>query len=68
MFVVWEWKFAKTPMIPRELFSGQRIVAITFAISFISGMNFYSLINCKTLDILRMIAVRSVDIPLQSFL
>ncbi|SMQ47638.1 unnamed protein product [Zymoseptoria tritici ST99CH_3D7] len=44
-FCVWEWKFAKTPMIPRELFSGQRIVAITFAISFISGMNFYSLIN-----------------------
>ncbi|KJY00781.1 hypothetical protein TI39_contig312g00027 [Zymoseptoria brevis] len=44
-FCVWERKLAKKLMIPRELFSGQTIVAITFAISFISGINFYSLIN-----------------------
>jgi hypothetical protein len=45
-------------MIPRELFSGQRIVAIAFAINFISGMNFYSLINCKGPTSLHSILLR----------
>lgn len=34
-------------MIPKALFSGQKIVAIAFAINFVAGMNFYSLINCQ---------------------
>ncbi len=44
-FVVWEWKGAKFPMVPKDLFAGQRVVAIALAISFVSGMNFYSVIN-----------------------
>lgn len=44
-FVVWEAKFAKNPMVPGGLFHGQRIVAGCFLISFVAGMNFYSLLN-----------------------
>ncbi|KIW21582.1 hypothetical protein PV08_02162 [Exophiala spinifera] len=44
-FVVWEWKGAKYPMVPRDLFAGQRVVAIALAVAFVSGMNFYSMIN-----------------------
>ena len=44
-FVIWEWKGAKFPMVPRELFVGQRVVAIALAVAFVSGMNFYSMIN-----------------------
>lgn len=32
-------------MIPRELFRGQRAVAMSFTAAFVGGMNFYSLIN-----------------------
>lgn len=45
-FVVWEWKGAKAPIVPRELFQGQRTIGVTFVLLFIAGMNFYSLINC----------------------
>lgn len=44
-FVVWEWKGAKYPMVPKELFAGQRVVAVALAVAFVSGMNFYSMIN-----------------------
>jgi hypothetical protein len=45
LFVGWEWKGAKVPMIPRELFAGQSIVGIAFLIAFVAGMYYYSLIN-----------------------
>ncbi len=32
-------------MIPRELFEGQRVVALAYIIAFIGGMSFYSLLN-----------------------
>lgn len=32
-------------MVPREIFAGQRIVGLAFAIAFVSGMNFYSALN-----------------------
>ncbi|KIW98275.1 uncharacterized protein Z519_01859 [Cladophialophora bantiana CBS 173.52] len=44
-WVVWEWKFAPHPMIPRELYRGQRVVGLTFLVAFIAGFDFYSLIN-----------------------
>jgi hypothetical protein len=44
-FIIWEWKGAKHPMIPHELFAGQRIVALAYVVAFVSGMNFYSLLN-----------------------
>jgi high-affinity Fe2+/Pb2+ permease len=36
-FFVWEWKFARYPIIPKELFRGQNIVAMCFVVSFVSG-------------------------------
>ncbi|KAK5090250.1 hypothetical protein LTR05_000421 [Lithohypha guttulata] len=44
-FCVWEWKFAKYPMIPHEMFAGQKIVGMAFGIAFVAGMNFYALLN-----------------------
>ncbi|KAH7384489.1 major facilitator superfamily domain-containing protein [Pyrenochaeta sp. MPI-SDFR-AT-0127] len=44
-WVVYEWKFAKYPMIPGELFKGQRIVALAYVVAFAAGMNFFSLLN-----------------------
>ena len=44
-FVIWEWKGARIPMIPRELFAGQRIVALAYVIAFVAGMYYYALIN-----------------------
>lgn len=44
-WVIWEWKFAKFPMVPKELFAGQKIMGTSFFIAFVAGMNFYSLLN-----------------------
>lgn len=54
MLVVWiiyEWKFAKYPMVPKELFMGQRVVGLSFAVAFVAGMNFFSLLNFWPLTI-----------------
>lgn len=40
-WVVYEWKFARHPMIPGELFKGQRIVALAYVVAFAAGMNFF---------------------------
>ncbi|MCJ1473255.1 hypothetical protein MMC13_001906 [Lambiella insularis] len=45
IFIVWEWKGAKYPIIPHELFAGQNIMGIAFVLSFVSGILFYSFIN-----------------------
>jgi hypothetical protein len=44
-FVLWEWKGAKNPMVPKEIFAGQNIIGIAFGIAFVSGMNFYAELN-----------------------
>ena len=49
-FIYWEWKVAKYPMVPKELFAGQRIVATAFIVAFVAGMNFYSLLNFFPLE------------------
>jgi hypothetical protein len=45
LFIIWEWKVAKVPMIPKELFAGQRIGGMAFLIAFVGGMHYYALIN-----------------------
>lgn len=37
-WVVYEWKFAKYPMVPGELFKGQRIVGLAYVVAFAAGM------------------------------
>lgn len=44
---VWEWKFARHPMVPFELFKNQRVVGLAFAVAFVAGMNFFS-VRCLT--------------------
>ena len=36
-FVMWELKFCKEPMIPHEMFRGQRIVGMAYGIAFVAG-------------------------------
>lgn len=48
---IWEAKFAKYPMVPFELFKGQRVVGLSFAVAFIAGANFFSLLNFWPLTI-----------------
>jgi MFS family permease len=44
-WIVWEAKFAKFPMVPKEMFQGQRIVALAFFIAYVAGIDFCSVIN-----------------------
>jgi hypothetical protein len=44
-WVIFEWKFARHPMVPRELFKGQRIVGLAYVVAFAAGMNFFSILN-----------------------
>ncbi|KAF7679895.1 mfs general substrate transporter [Alternaria burnsii] len=44
-WVVYEAKYAPYPMVPGELFSGQRIVALAYIVAFSAGMNFFSILN-----------------------
>jgi hypothetical protein len=44
-FVLWEWKGAKNPIVPKEIFAGQGIVGLVFGIAFVSGMNLYAELN-----------------------
>ena len=44
-FVFWEWKVATIPMIPGKLFSGHRVVAMSFLVAYVAGMYFYAILN-----------------------
>ncbi|KAF2488506.1 MFS general substrate transporter [Lophium mytilinum] len=44
-WIAWEARFAKYPMVPSELFRGQRIVGLAYAIAFAAGMNVFSILN-----------------------
>lgn len=41
-WILWEYKFAPNPMVPKELFQGQRTVAVAFLVAFVGGINIYS--------------------------
>ncbi|KAK6369656.1 hypothetical protein LTS17_009562 [Exophiala oligosperma] len=44
-FGAWEWKGARFPMVPGELFARHRIVAMSFLVAFVAGMYFYAILN-----------------------
>ncbi|KAH7386393.1 putative major facilitator superfamily transporter [Cadophora sp. MPI-SDFR-AT-0126] len=64
-FVIWEWKGAKVPMVPRELFQGQQTIGVTFLLLFVAGMNFYSLINFFPLTFSAVYAPDPVQVGLK---
>ncbi|PVH69030.1 MFS general substrate transporter [Cadophora sp. DSE1049] len=64
-FVIWEWKGAKVPMVPKELFQGQQTVGVTFLLLFVAGMNFYSLINFFPLTFSNVYAPDPVQVGLK---
>lgn len=64
-WVIYEAKLAKYPMIPSELFKGQRVVALAFAVAFVAGMNFFSLLNFWPLTISTVWAPIPLDIGLR---
>jgi hypothetical protein len=41
-WILYEAKFARHPMVPGELFKGQRIVGLAYVVAFAAGMNFFS--------------------------
>lgn len=51
IWIIYEGWFAKYPMVPKELFMGQRVVSLSFAVAFVAGMNFFSLLNFWPLTI-----------------
>lgn len=63
-WVFWEAKMAKHPMIPSELFAGQRVVALAFVVSFVAGMNFFSILNFWPLTIGNVYDPKPVQIGL----
>ncbi|KAG4441501.1 hypothetical protein IFR05_003028 [Cadophora sp. M221] len=64
-FIIWEWKGAKVPMVPRELFQGQQTIGVTFLLLFVAGMNFYSLINFFPLTFSTVYAPDPVQVGLK---
>lgn len=36
-FAVWEWKYAAFPIIPHEMFTDQKVVAMALVICFVAG-------------------------------
>lgn len=53
-WIIWEYKFAKYPMVPKEIFAGQRVVGLVFFVAFVAGINFYSLLNFYPLSFATM--------------
>jgi hypothetical protein len=44
VFLVWEFRGAKYPMIPKRLGKAPRTLVLTMIITFISGANFFSVL------------------------
>jgi MFS family permease len=45
VWILWEWKGTAHPMVPMQLFQGQRVVSLAYAVAFVAGMNFFSVLN-----------------------
>lgn len=64
-WVIWEYKFARYPMVPKQIFSGQRVVTLTFFVAFVAGINFYSLLNFYPLSFATMYEATPIKIGLK---
>jgi hypothetical protein len=66
-WVAWEWKGTKHPMVPMELFKGQRVVSLAYAVAFVAGMNFFSVLNFWPLMISSVWNPDPVQVGLRGF-
>ena len=66
-FVIWEWKFVKTAMVPAALFEGQRVVALAYVVVFVAGMNFYAFLNLFPTTLSSVYTPSPVEIGIRSF-
>jgi hypothetical protein len=66
-WIGWEWKGTKHPMVPMELFQGQRVVSLAFAVAFVAGMNFFSVLNFWPLMISSVWNPNPVQVGLRGF-
>lgn len=66
-WILWEWKGTKHPMIPFDLFKGQRVVALAYAVAFVAGMNFFSVLNFWPLMIASVWTADPVKVGLRGF-
>lgn len=66
-WIVWEWKGTKHPMIPMELFKGQRVIALAYTVAFVAGMNFFSMLNFWPLMISSVWNPDPVQVGLRGF-
>jgi hypothetical protein len=44
-FAIWEWKWARYPMLPAGIFKGQRVTGFALGICFVAGMNLFALLS-----------------------
>lgn len=54
-------------MVPMELFKGQRVVALAYAVAFVAGMNFFSVLNFWPLMISSVWNPDPVQVGLRGF-
>jgi hypothetical protein len=66
-WIGWEWKGTKHPMVPMELFKGQRVVTLAYAVAFVAGMNFFSVLNFWPLMISHVWDPDPVKVGLRGF-
>ena len=52
-FCFWEYKFAKLPLVPHEMFRGQRIVGMAYFIAFVAGKHIITLVYFRLICFLR---------------
>jgi hypothetical protein len=66
-WIGWEWKGTKHPMMAMELFQGQRVVSLAYAVAFVAGMNFFLVLNFWPLMISNVWNPDPVQVGLRGF-
>jgi hypothetical protein len=66
-WIGWEWKGTIHPMVPMELFKGQHVVSLAYAVAFVAGMNFFSVLNFWPLMISSVWNPDPVQVGLRGF-
>jgi hypothetical protein len=66
-FPLWEWLGPHDyPMVPRDLFKGQRVVALAFAIVFVAGMDFYAILGFYPIVLQNVYHTSAIEIGIRA--